>query len=129
MPDRPQILGFQTDSRRRRRECAETATLGDGSVGSFRNARRPRSPGEERDPIPAQGSRRVVAAVAFLARLDRDLEDRFLQKSSASQRRVRVLREEDREVTGRNRKPDRGDIIVKLDVPLLVKYSNRSLTH
>ena len=65
---------------------------------------------------------------AFSAGLNGDLEDRFLQKSSAGQWRVRVMGKEDREVTGWDRKPAGGDILVKLDVPLLVKYPDATVT-
>jgi ferredoxin len=83
---------------------------------------------EESRSDPRPRGRSVAAVVASSVRLDRDFEDRFLEKSGAGQRSVRVLREEDREVTGRYRKPSSGGILVKLDVPLLVKCPSRSVT-
>ena len=69
-----------------------------------------------------------LVARSLLVRSDRYFEDRFLQKAIAGQRRMRVLREEDREVTRWNRKPGGGGILVELNVLLLVKRPNRSVT-
>lgn len=128
MPDRPQILRISLRSRLRPREYADSATLGVRRGGQFpqgpTNSVTGSSAGIDARPLRPTRSR----SSAFSAELNGDLEDRFLQKSSAGQRRVRVMGEEDREVTGWDRKPAGRDILVKLDVPLLVKCPNATVT-
>ena len=115
-------------SRLRPREYADTATLVVRRSGQFfaspTNSVTGSSAGIDARPLRPTRSR----SSAFSAALNGDLEDRFLQKSSTGQWRVRVIGEEDREVTGWDRKPAGGDILVKLEVPLLVKYPNATVT-
>lgn len=110
-------------SRLRPREYVDTATLVMRRSGQFF---------ARSDELGHRIKRRIEArplrptrsrSSSFSAALNGDLEDRFL-----GQWRVRVMGEEDREVTGWDRKPAGGQILVKLDVPLLVKCPNATVT-
>jgi len=101
---------------------------GAGGVGSFRVVGEPALPIQSNRTSTSGPRRADLVARSLFVRSDRDFEDRFLQKAIAGERRMRVLREEDREVTRRNRKPGGGGILVELNIPLLVKRPNRGVT-
>ena len=82
----------------------------------------------DQSDIDVKTWRADVVARSVFVRSKCYFEDRSFQKSIPSQRRMRVLREKDREVTGRKRQPGGRDVLVELNIALRVKRPNRSVT-